>query len=52
MVVTHAGPDNDAFDSHLLCYGVNPRRPPVRVAAMGELPLGSLTCTTSAIPLP
>jgi len=52
MVVTHAGPDDDALDSHLLCCGVNPRRPPVRGSAMGELPLGSLTLTTSAIPLP
>jgi len=52
MVVTHAGPDDDALDSHLLCYGVNPRRPPVRVSASGVVPLGSLTLTTSAIPLP
>jgi hypothetical protein len=52
MVVTHVGPDDDALDSHLLGYGVNPRRPPVRVAASGGVLLGSLTFTTSAIPLP
>jgi len=31
MVDTNGGPDNGAFDSHLLRFGVNPRRPPVRV---------------------
>ena len=50
-MVTIAGPD-DALDSHLLCCDVNPRRPPVRVSALGEMPLGSLTVTTSAIFLP
>ena len=51
IIITHANPDDD-LDSHLLCQGVNPRRPPVRVSALGEMPLGSLTVTTSAIPLP
>ena len=40
MVVTHAGPDDDALDSHLLCCGVNPRRPPVRVSASGVAAMG------------
>jgi hypothetical protein len=39
MVVAHADPD-DAFDSHLLFFGVNPRRLPIRGFASGMAPLG------------
>ena len=52
MIVTNGGPDDDALDFHRRFCGVNPRRPPVRVAAFGGVPLGGLTFTTSAIPLP
>lgn len=50
-MVTIAG--TDAFDSHLLSvFGVNPRRPSVRVFALSEASSDNLTCATSAIFLP
>jgi hypothetical protein len=51
MIVTNTGPRCDALDSHLLGWGMNPRRLPTGVRHWGGA-LGSLTFTTSAIPLP
>jgi hypothetical protein len=51
MGAADADPHDGDLDSHLLCCGVNPRRPSVRVSASKMVRWCSLAFTTSAIPL-